>query len=355
MSQAQTIVPVNEVGSESESREMVPHLSPPRLPYHPAVQERFGVDRASWKALVEAIFPNASTVESVILALSYCRARKLDPFKRNVHIVPIWNRELNRLVDTIWPGIGELRTTAFRTGEYAGRSEAIFGPTLTKKVGRAEIIFPEWCQVTVFRIVQGDKREFAGPKVYWIETYATYKRDDDTPNEMWHSRPFGQIEKCAEAAALRAGFPEEIGSDYIPEEVVTSPRGMLAAAEIVAANGHTAASAIDALKPKPEPDTRSPAERIEDLRRKAQEAQNTNAAPVSSPAPAPAGGTTPEEDGAGSVPNKQTTDEEAKEFGSLLPDANAPTNRPMPETRGGKPGKVRQDKHDPKSVRDFTT
>lgn len=199
--------------------ENLPMIAPPRLPFHPAVEERFGVDRASWKALVEAIFPNATTIESVILALSYCRARKLDPFKRNVHIVPIWNKQLGRMVDTIWPGIGELRTTAFRTGEYAGRGQTLFGPTVQQKIGNATISFPEWAQVSVFRVVKSQRVEFAGPKVYWLETYATFKRDDDTPNEMWSNRPFGQIEKCAEAAALRAGFPEEVGTEYIAEEV----------------------------------------------------------------------------------------------------------------------------------------
>lgn len=194
-------------------------MHPPRLPYHPLMEQRFGVDRASWKALVEAIFPNAQTTESVILALGYCRARKLDPFKRNVHIVPIWSKDLGRMVDTVWPGIGELRTTAFRTGEYAGRDRTQYGPDVTKKLGTVDMVFPEWAQVTVYRMLKGQRVAFAGPQVYWEETYATQKRDTDTPNEMWMTRPRGQIDKCAEAAALRAGFPEEIGSDYIPEEI----------------------------------------------------------------------------------------------------------------------------------------
>lgn len=206
-------------GAHSTQAEQLPAISGPRLPYHPLIEERFGIDRASWKALVEAIFPSATSVESVILALSYCRARKLDPFKRNVHIVPIWDKNRQCMVDTIWPGIGELRTTAFRTGEYAGRGETAFGPDRTTKVGAVEMTFPEWAQVTVSRIVKGVKVDFAGPRVYWLETYATKKHDVDTPNEMWATRPRGQIEKAAEAAALRAAFPEEIGSDYIPEEV----------------------------------------------------------------------------------------------------------------------------------------
>lgn len=211
--------PTEETAARHKPHEQLPAIAPPRLPYHPAIQERFGIDKASWKALVEAIFPNATSTESVILALSYCRARKLDPFKRNVHIVPIWNKEMRRYTDTIWPGIGELRTTAFRTGEYAGRGATTFGEDVTRKVGSVELTFPEWAQVTVYRMVKGLRVEFAGPRVYWLETYASIKRDDNTPNDMWANRPRGQVDKCAEAAALRAAFPEEIGTDYIPEEV----------------------------------------------------------------------------------------------------------------------------------------
>src|SRR5262245_58352920 len=117
------------------ARENVPAIAPPRLPYHPMIEERFGIDKASWKALVEAIFPGATSVESVILALSYCRARRLDPFKRCVHIVPIWDKQRRCMVDTIWPGIGEVRTTAMRTNEYAGRDDAEFGELVTKRLG----------------------------------------------------------------------------------------------------------------------------------------------------------------------------------------------------------------------------
>lgn len=206
----------------AKQTDQLPSIGGPRLPFHPAIEERFGIDRASWKALVEAIFPNATSVESVILALSYCRARNLDPFKRNVHIVPIYDRNRGGMVDTVWPGIGELRTTAFRTGQYAGRGETIFGDDVSMKLGTADVTFPEWAQVVVFRLVQGQRVEFWGPRVYWLETYATRRRDDDTPNDMWMTRPRGQIDKCAEAAALRAAFPEEIGGECIPDEV----RGM---------------------------------------------------------------------------------------------------------------------------------
>lgn len=201
------------------ANEALAKIEAPRLAYPAAVEERFGINRAQWKALVEAIFPTATTPDSVVLALSYCQARKLDVFKRVVHIVPIWSHDRKCLVDTVWPGIGELRTTAARTGLYAGRDAAVFGPDRTEALGDQTTTFPEWCQITLYRMVGGVRYQFVGPKVYWLESYATKRRDSDAPNEMWATRPIGQIEKCAEAAALRAAFPEEIGNDYIPEEV----------------------------------------------------------------------------------------------------------------------------------------
>lgn len=212
----------------TKPKENLPAIAPPRIPYHPAIGEKFGIDRAGWKALVEAVFPSAKTIEGVALALAYCKARNLDIFKRVVHIVPIWNSKLNKEVETVWPGIGELRTTAHRTGSYAGKADTAYGPVITKEfagtLGRdarpvnARVAFPEWAQVTLYRIVQGVRCEFVGPKVFWLETYATMGKSD-VPNDMWQTRPFGQLDKCAEAAALRVAYPEEIGSEYIDEEV----------------------------------------------------------------------------------------------------------------------------------------
>ena len=39
------------------------------------------------------------------------------------------------------------------------------------------------------------------------------------PNHVWERRPDGQLEKCAEAAALRRAFPEELGNEYTAEEM----------------------------------------------------------------------------------------------------------------------------------------
>lgn len=202
--------------------ENLPAIAAPRLPYHPGIEERYGIDKSSWKALVEAVFPTATTTDSVILALSYCRARKLDVFKKVVHIVPIWDSKKKCMVDTVWPGIAEVRTTATRTGQYAGKDQTQFGPEISKtwesEKGKVTVSFPEWAQVAVCKIVGGHPVRFYGPQVRWLETYSTLSGNSDVPNRMWQERPYGQLDKCAEAAALRAAFPEECGDAAIAEE-----------------------------------------------------------------------------------------------------------------------------------------
>ena len=178
--------------------------------------KRRNINGQTWKVLQETIFPNASDA-SILMAIDYCKVRNLDILKKPVHIVPIWNKDQKRYIDTVWQGISELRTTAMRTGQYAGCDETEFGKDITQRVGDVEITFPEYAQVTVYRMIGGQRVPFSGGKVRWLETVATTK--DGSPNSMWKQRPYGQLEKCAEAAALRKAFPEELGNEYAAEEM----------------------------------------------------------------------------------------------------------------------------------------
>jgi phage recombination protein Bet len=188
-----------------------------------------------WRVLTDAIWPSAKTPGAIKLALDYCTARRLDPFKRPVHIVPMWNSKLKCEVETVWPAISELQTTAARTGEWAGLDEPRWGPDIERTFtgrkkrssnnGRDEYVdvsvtltYPEWCIVTVYRMVKGVRCAFSEP-VYWLEAYAPTNKWCDVPNEMWCKRTRGQHMKCAKAAALRAAFPEELGNTYSAEEM----------------------------------------------------------------------------------------------------------------------------------------
>lgn len=210
----------------------------PRLPYHPGLgDEQFGcIDRSMWRLLCDSVYPGAQTVEGIALAIRYCRVRKLDIMKRPVHVVPVWNAKLNRSVELVWPGIAEYRTTAARTGQYAGCDATEFGPKIEgvfegtidkwkdrQKIGtetvKASITFHEWSRVTVYRLIGGVRCSFPGPMVYFEEIYSRFRSGCDVPNDRWQKSPNGMLEKCAEAAALRKAFPEEIGAEPTAEEM----------------------------------------------------------------------------------------------------------------------------------------
>lgn len=227
MAKATTTKPKQETeAAPAQSKGELTTLQATRLPYLVQLGENMGIDRADWRVLVETIFPAAKSVESVVMALNYCKRRGLDAFKRPVHIVPMWNSALRREVETIWPGIAELRTTAFRTGNYGGMDEPEFGKEVeatfegrnNDNVRKVKVVYPEWCRITVYRMLNGNRHKFVGPKVYWLESYGRW-RGTDAPNDMWAKRALGQLEKVAEAAALRRAFPEEIGNEYTAEEM----------------------------------------------------------------------------------------------------------------------------------------
>ena len=193
---------------------------------YPTVVQR-GIDESTWGALCNTIYPGANP-DSIIMAVDYCKARKLDIMLKPVHLVPMQVTDA-RTKEKVWrdvpmPGIGMYRIQADRSGNYAGADEPEFGPTITQEfpdpynAGKTiRVSYPEWCKYTVYKFVNGQRVAYIA-KEYWIENYATQSSKNDCPNAMWKKRPYAQLAKCTEAQALRKGWPE-IGSEPTAEEM----------------------------------------------------------------------------------------------------------------------------------------
>ncbi|WP_439234921.1 phage recombination protein Bet [Lonepinella koalarum] len=189
-----------------------------------AITER-KIDDATWTTLQNSVFPGAKA-ESILLAIDYCKARKIDILKKPCHIVPMQvtlsgqkdNNGYDKKVwrDVIMPGIYEQRITAFRTGQMAGQDEPVFG----ENIEYLGVIAPEWCRVTVYRFINGERCAFSHTE-YFVEACSTTKKDGSyKANAMWTKRPRGQLAKCAEAGALRKAFPDELGGVITADEVI---------------------------------------------------------------------------------------------------------------------------------------
>lgn len=207
----------------------------------PSVIQQRGISEEVWSALKNSLFPGAAD-ESVLMAWDYCAARGLDVMLKPVHLVPMFikdknNGERGALRDVVMPGIGLYRIQADRAGNYAGMSAPSFGPDITATLQGVEITYPEWCEMTVSKIV-GDRVVMFTAREYWIENYATAGRDSKSPNAMWQKRPRGQLVKCTEAQALRKGWPE-LGAQPTAEEMEGKE------IDITSRSSHTAVSTLN--------------------------------------------------------------------------------------------------------------
>lgn len=161
-----------------------------------------------------SLYPGARD-ESVINVLEYCRAAKLDPMQRPVHIVPMLDAKTGKTRDTIMPGVNFHLTAAERNG-CAGIGEPEYGPDVTEVLGEERITYPAWCKIKVYRQIDGGRiAEFVGYERF-TECVSTNKKG--TPNAMWKKRPYGMLAKCAMSQALRKGFPSVAGA-YTAEEM----------------------------------------------------------------------------------------------------------------------------------------
>ncbi len=175
-------------------------------------------DRAIMNALRDSFYPGARE-DSILMVLNYCKAAGLDPMTRPVHIVPMNVKKPGtrdyEWRDVVMPGIEFYRTKADRTGRYAGQDDDEFGPEVHNDAWG--ISYPLWCKTTVYKITEVGRVPYSA-KVFWMEAYATKGKDSTAPNAMWSKRPYGQLSKCSEAAALRKAFPE-VGGQQTADEM----------------------------------------------------------------------------------------------------------------------------------------
>ena len=177
------------------------HGMPPALAEH--------VSPEGWATFCNILYPDVKDPIAIEMAISYSRANELDPIRKPVEIVPYAGKY------KLFLSINGLRALA-RRGGYCGSKEPIFGDEKEFKIGGTTIKAPEFCQYIVLDGKSGKPQEFYGSRVYYEEFVQTTK--DGAPNSNWKKKPRMMLQKCAEAAALRAAFPE-VGAHYDQEEI----------------------------------------------------------------------------------------------------------------------------------------
>ena len=148
--------------------------------------------------LIKRTVAKGATNEELHLFNYDCRRRGVSPLDGLIYFTKVNGKY------TPITSIDFLRSQAASTGEYAGNTDAIFSDD--------EDGHPLSATVTVCRLVQGQRCDFT----------ATARFSEYLPragSHMWEKMPRTMVAKCAEALALRKGFPQETSGLYTADEM----------------------------------------------------------------------------------------------------------------------------------------
>ncbi len=149
--------------------------------------------------LIKRTVAAGATADELKLYLYDCARQGVHPLDKLIHFTKRGGKY------TPITSIDFMRMRAADSGEYAGSDDASFLVGIDNPNGPTE------AKVTVWRLVQGQRCSFTAT-ARWSE----YKPAEDF---MWKRMPHTMLAKCAEALALRKGFPRQLAGLYAKEEM----------------------------------------------------------------------------------------------------------------------------------------
>lgn len=166
----------------------------------------------------------------------FCHAARhlgLDPLRRQIYAFVHSKNDAEKRKLSIVVGIDGLRTIAARTGEYRPDENPPVYQTDESLKGQNNPLGLVKCSLHVFKRSHGEWFPVAG-EAYWEEfaplteawayNQETNRREPTgqfslDPKSTWSRMPRLMLAKCAEAAALRRGWPDDLGQVYVEEEL----------------------------------------------------------------------------------------------------------------------------------------
>ncbi|HWS65724.1 MAG TPA: phage recombination protein Bet [Steroidobacteraceae bacterium] len=188
------------------------------VPVQPQVPIAFNAEQIQ---LIKDQVAVGATDSELKLFLYQCRRTGLDPLARQIYFVPRWvnvrdekGKWTRKRKMTIQTSIDGFRLIAERTGKYAGQ----LGPYWCGLDGvwREVWLDAEPPAAARVAILRPDFREPLWAVALWN---AYVQKTDKGITKQWLQMGPLMIGKCAEALALRRGFPQELSGLYTDDEM----------------------------------------------------------------------------------------------------------------------------------------
>lgn len=178
-------------------------------------------DQDAWDDKQLAVLSSIGLAEvppgELAMFLDVCQRTRLNPFARQVYLIPRWNSELKRAVWTPQVSIDGLRLIARRACDQAGEQLRYDPFAWCGDDGAWVDVWlsdraPSAARVVLYR---------AGQRFDGIATWREYAPRNQKGEllAMWRKMGAHQLAKCAEALALRRACPQELASVYAEEEL----------------------------------------------------------------------------------------------------------------------------------------
>lgn len=169
--------------------------------------------------LIKRTYCAGASDDELKLFIHVAKSKQLDILSGQIYSIARKTKDRG-VIRTIQVGIDGMRAIAHRTGECVGISEAEFAYKKDFNGRTSKQI--DIAKVTVQRLIGGKHLASFTATAYWDE----YVSEDKYGKKPWmyEQKPHLMLGKCAEVAALRKGFPFELGGIYANEEM-PSPEG----------------------------------------------------------------------------------------------------------------------------------
>lgn len=189
-------------------------------------------------ALIRRTVAADTTADEFNMFIEISKRAGLDPFRRQLYCLVYSKNDPDKRKVTFITGIDGFRAVAARNGDYRPDDEEpviVYDDTAkdpkTNPLGIVKATVKaykrhgnEWHPV----VGVAHWAEFAPLKEEWAPNESGKRRPTGIyeldPKSNWYKMPRVMLPKCAEAQALRKGWPEDLSGIYSPEEMDVSMR-----------------------------------------------------------------------------------------------------------------------------------